>query len=59
VVTGLQRNSVPARIGLRPNDLIVQVDGRLATSVAALGRAQRGSELTIVRGGRKLTGRLP
>ena len=59
VVTGLQRNSIPARIGLRPNDLIVQVDGRTATSVAALGRAQRGSELTIVRGGRKLTGRLP
>ncbi|MFK0299855.1 trypsin-like peptidase domain-containing protein [Brevundimonas sp. NPDC090276] len=59
VVTGLQRNSIPARIGLRPNDLIIQVDGRPATSVAALGRAQRGSELTIVRGGRKLTGRLP
>ena len=59
VVTGLQRNSIPARIGLRPNDLIVQVDGHPATSVAALGRAQRGSELTIVRGGRKLTGRLP
>ncbi|WP_447909360.1 trypsin-like peptidase domain-containing protein [Brevundimonas bullata] len=59
VVTGLQRNSIPARIGLRPNDLIVQVDGRPATSVAALGRAQRGTELTIVRGGRKLTGRLP
>jgi len=59
VVTGLQRNSIPARIGLRPNDLIVQVDGRPATSVAALGRAQRGTELTIVRGGRRLTGRLP
>lgn len=59
VVTGLQRNSIPARIGLRPNDLIVQVDGRPASSIAALGRAQRGSELTIVRGGRRLTGRLP
>ncbi|MNE32098.1 putative periplasmic serine endoprotease DegP-like precursor [compost metagenome] len=59
VVTGLQRNSIPARIGLRPNDLVVQVDGRAVTSVAALGRAQRGSELTIVRGGRRLTGRLP
>lgn len=59
VVTGLQRNSVPARIGLRPNDLVIQVDGRAVTTVAALGRAQRGSELTIVRGGRKLTGRLP
>lgn len=59
VVTGLQRNSIPARIGLRPNDLIVQVNGRSVTSVAALGQAQRGSELAIVRGGRKLTGRLP
>lgn len=59
VVTGLQRNSIAGRIGLRPNDLIVQVDGRPAASVAALGRAQRGSELTIVRGGRRLTGRLP
>ncbi len=59
VVTGLQRNSVPARIGLRPNDLVVQMDGRAVTTVAALGRAQRGSELTIVRNGRRLTGRLP
>jgi Do/DeqQ family serine protease len=59
VVTGVQRNSLAARIGLRPNDLIVQVDGRAANSVAALGRAQRGSELAIVRGGRSLKGRLP
>lgn len=59
VVTGLQRNSVPARIGLRPNDLVVQIDGRAVTTVAALGQAQRGSELTIVRNGRRLTGRLP
>ncbi len=59
VVTGLQRNSIPARIGLRPNDLVVQIDGRAVTTVAALGRAQRGSELVIVRGGRRLTGRLP
>lgn len=59
VVTGLQRNSIPARIGLRPNDLVVQIDGRAVTTFAALGRAQRGSELTIVRNGRRLTGRLP
>ncbi|WP_427788665.1 trypsin-like peptidase domain-containing protein [Brevundimonas diminuta] len=59
VVTGLQRNSVPARIGLRPNDLVVQLDGRAVTTVAALGNAQRGSELTIIRNGRRLTGRLP
>ncbi|MBN9479287.1 MAG: trypsin-like peptidase domain-containing protein [Bordetella sp.] len=59
VVTGLQRNSVPFRIGLRPNDLVVQIDGRAVTTVAALGRAQSGSELTIIRNGRRLTGRLP
>ena len=59
VVTGVQRNSLAARIGLRPNDLIVQIEGRPATSVAALARAQRGTELTIVRGGRSLKGRLP
>lgn len=59
VVTGLQRNSVPARIGLRPNDLVVQMDGRAITTVAALGGAQRGTELTIIRNGRRLTGRLP
>nr|WP_312122603.1 hypothetical protein [Brevundimonas diminuta] len=44
---------------MRPNDLVVQIDGRAVTTVAALGRAQRGSELTIVRNGRRLTGRLP
>ncbi len=59
IVTGLQRGSIPARIGLRPNDVILQIDGRATTSLAALSRAQRGSEITILRGGRRLNGRLP
>ena len=59
VVTGVTSGSVPARIGLRPRDLIRSVDGRAATSLAVIGQARRGSELVIVRGGRQLTGRLP
>lgn len=59
VVTGVASNSAAAKIGLSRRDLIRQVDGRPVTSVAALGRAQRGSEIVIVRGGRQLTGRLP
>ena len=59
VVTGVTSGSVPARIGLRPRDLIRSVDGRAATSLAVIGQARRGSELVIVRGGRELTGRLP
>jgi len=58
-VTGLQRGSIAHRIGLRPNDVIQSVDGRSVTSVEALGRAGRGSELTIIRGGRSLNGRIP
>lgn len=58
-VTGIQRGSMAHRIGLRPNDVIQSVDGRAVTSVAALGRAGRGSEITIIRGGRSLNGRIP
>ncbi|WP_312137784.1 trypsin-like peptidase domain-containing protein [Brevundimonas sp.] len=58
-VTGIQRGSMAHRIGLRPNDVIQSVDGRAVTSVEALGRAGRGSEITIVRGGRSLNGRIP
>ena len=58
-VTGIQRGSMAHRIGLRPNDVIQSVDGRAVTSVEALGRAGRGSEITIIRGGRSLNGRIP
>ncbi|WP_297802969.1 trypsin-like peptidase domain-containing protein [uncultured Brevundimonas sp.] len=58
-VTAIQRGSIAHRIGLRPNDVIVSLDGRAVTSVAALNRAARGSEIVIVRGGRQLNGRIP
>lgn len=58
-VTGLQRGSIAHRIGLRPNDVIKSIDGRGVTTVEALGRAARGSEITILRGGRQLNGRIP
>lgn len=58
-VTGIQRGSMAHRIGLRPNDVIQSVDGRAVTSVEALARAGRGSEITIIRGGRSLNGRIP
>ena len=59
LVTGLERGSIAARAGLRPGDLIRQVDGRAITAVAALDVARRGSELVIIRNGRQATGRLP
>ena len=58
-ITGIQRGSIAHRIGLRPNDVIQSIDGRAVTSVEALGRAARGSELVILRGGRALNGRIP
>lgn len=58
-VSAIQRGSIPHRIGLRPNDVIKTLDGRAVTSVDSLSRAARGSELTIIRGGRQLNGRIP
>ena len=59
LVTGLERNTVSARAGVRPGDLIRQIDGREPTRVADLATARRGSELVILRNGRQMTGRLP
>jgi Do/DeqQ family serine protease len=59
IVTNPSRNAVAARSGLRPGDLIRQVDGRAVTRVADLSAARRGSEVVIVRNGRQMTGRLP
>jgi Do/DeqQ family serine protease len=59
IVTGLTRNSLAARIGIRPNDVLIRVGGRSATSLASVARAQRGEEITILRGGRSLNGRIP
>ena len=58
-VTGIQRGSIAQRIGLRPNDVIQSLDGRRVTTLESLGRAARGSEIIIIRGGRALNGRIP
>ena len=59
IVTGVTRGSLPARLGLRANDVVRRIDGRGVTAVADLQRARAGSEVVILRGGRELTGRLP
>jgi len=59
IVSNLNRRSLAARIGIRPGDVIAQVGGRPATTLASLARAQRGEEITILRGGRSLNGRIP
>jgi S1-C subfamily serine protease len=59
LVTGVARGSLPARIGVRPRDVIRRIDGREVTSIADLQRARSGSEVVILRGGRELTGRMP
>lgn len=59
IVTGVDGRSYAGRLGLRPRDIIVSVDGRAVTSAASLASAERGNALSIVRGGRRLDGRLP
>jgi S1-C subfamily serine protease len=59
LVTGVARGSLPARIGVRPRDVIRRIDGREVMSIADLQRARSGSEVVILRGGRELTGRMP
>nr|WP_292068968.1 Do family serine endopeptidase [Brevundimonas sp. UBA7534] len=59
LVTGVARGSLPARIGVRPRDVIRRIDGREVASVSDLQRARAGSEVVILRGGRELTGRMP
>ena len=58
-ITGVQRGSMAHRIGLRPNDVIKAIDGRAVTTLDGVARAARGSELTIIRSGRQLNGRIP
>lgn len=59
IVTAVDPRSYAGRLGLRPRDIILSVDGRSLTSSATLNAATRGDGLTIIRGGRRLEGRLP
>jgi len=56
IVAEVARGSFAFRIGFRPRDIIVSVDGRAVTSAGQLSNIGRGAEVTISRGGRTLTG---
>jgi Do/DeqQ family serine protease len=56
IVTGVQRGSYANRVGFQQGDLIVAINGRPVTTVAQLNNVPRGTEVTINRRGRALTG---
>ncbi len=56
IVSGAERGSYANRSGLRRGDIIVAANGRPVTSPQALQSLARGSEITINRGGRQLSG---
>ena len=58
IVTGVSGRGYAARVGIRRGDVIQTINGRAATAVGDLQRAQPGSEIVINRGGRLLTGRI-
>jgi Do/DeqQ family serine protease len=55
LITSVQRGSYAARAGLRPGDLVREVNGRVVGAPQALARLG-ASEVTIERQGRRLTG---
>ena len=56
IVGAVQRGSYASRIGLQGGDVIVAVNGRAVTSVDQVMNLPRGSEITIDRRGRRITG---
>ena len=56
LITNVIRGSYAARAGLRPGDLVREVNGRQATSVETLQRLGGAAEVTIERQGRRITG---
>jgi Do/DeqQ family serine protease len=58
LITGIARGSYAARASLRPGDLVREVNGRPLTGVEPLQRLSGATEVTIERGGRRLTGTL-
>ena len=58
VVGRIAPNTYAARV-FRQGDVIISIDGRPVRSVDQAGAIPRGSELTLERGGRRVTGRIP
>lgn len=56
IVGAVQRGSYASRIRLQGGDIIVAVNGRAVTSVEQVMNLPRGSEITIDRRGRRITG---
>ena len=55
IVGRVQRGSYANGIGLRGGDIILAVNGRAVTSVQQLGDVGRGTEITISRGGQRIS----
>ncbi|WP_183203811.1 trypsin-like peptidase domain-containing protein [Brevundimonas lenta] len=58
VILGRMQRGYASANGFRPGDIIVAVNGRPVTSVGQVDDVPRGSEVTINRGGRTMTGRV-
>jgi len=56
IVARVQRGSYANRIGLQGGDILLAVNGRSVSSVQQLANVGRGSEVTINRRGRRVTG---
>ena len=56
LLTAVDRGSMAARTGFVRGDVVVSVNGRAVTSVAQLANLPRGTEVTIERQGRRVTG---
>jgi S1-C subfamily serine protease len=56
IVARVQRGSYAQRVGMQSGDVIVAVNGRTVTSAEQLGNIGRGTEVTISRRGRAITG---
>ena len=58
IVVELSRRGIAARLGVRPGDIIVEINSRKITSVAALQEAVRQTprrwDLAVNRGGQTL-----
>jgi Do/DeqQ family serine protease len=56
IVGRVQRGSYANRVGLRGGDIILSVNGRSVSSASQLAEVARGSEMTISRGGQRISG---
>ncbi len=58
IVTNVGGRTAARANGFQPGDVVTQIDGRPVRDIAAVRRGARGSEVTIQRQGRVMTGRV-